>query len=70
VLRIKWRLLIGLEAVWATTANAMLLQVLKAKLVSAEFSPIKRLIGLAAKFRLDSPVLSVPGARYQIDTLV
>ena len=33
VLRIKWRLLTGFEAVCATTANVMLLHVLNAKLV-------------------------------------
>jgi len=32
VLRIKWRLLMGLVEVCATTANEMLLQVLNAKL--------------------------------------
>ena len=46
MLRIKWRLLTGLEAVCATTANAMLLHVLNAKLVkvpsSLRFSGLSR----------------------------
>jgi hypothetical protein len=42
---IKWRLLAGLEAVCATTANAMLLHVLKAKLVKVPNS--LRLRGLS-----------------------
>ena len=41
MLRIKRRLLTGFEEVWATTAKAMLLQVLNARLVKV---PSSRLV--------------------------
>ena len=42
MLRIRWRLLTGFEEVWATTAKAMLLHVLKARLVKVPSSRLVR----------------------------
>ena len=51
MLRIRWRLLTGFDAVCATTAKAMLLHVLKARLEKVPNSlPSEGLVVLAAEF--------------------